>query len=63
MIKSLTMLLRVEGLSARTLRRLPALALALYTDRDPCSMDEALTALSQAVDDEFAVKKVAGSLS
>ncbi|MCJ1364287.1 T-complex protein 1 subunit beta [Acarospora aff. strigata] len=50
---------RSVGLSARTLRRLPALALALYTDRDPCSMDEALTALSQAVDDEFAVKKAA----
>lgn len=45
-----------KGLSARTLRRLPALALALYTESDPCSMDEALDALSQAVDDESAVK-------
>ncbi|KAI9876754.1 MAG: hypothetical protein M1830_005802 [Pleopsidium flavum] len=51
---------KCAGLSGRTLRRLPALALALYTNSDPCPMNEALRALSQAVDDEFAAKKMSG---
>ncbi|KAA6412170.1 MAG: pachytene checkpoint component Pch2 [Lasallia pustulata] len=41
-----------DDISARTLRRLPALALAMYTNSDPCPIDEALTALSRAVEDE-----------
>lgn len=62
-IYRLTMLPHLKGLSGRTLRRLPALALALYTESDPCSMDEALYALSRAVDDEFAVKGVCETLT
>ncbi|MCJ1227528.1 hypothetical protein MMC12_004184 [Toensbergia leucococca] len=42
--------------SGRTLRRLPVLALAMHTENDPCSFEEALTALSRAVEDEKAVE-------
>ncbi|KAF6232364.1 hypothetical protein HO173_009469 [Letharia columbiana] len=38
--------------SGRTLRRLPVLSLAMYTTQDPCPIDEALNALSEAVDNE-----------
>lgn len=55
-------LLHLKGLSGRTLRRLPAVALALYTESDPCSLDDALAALSRAVDDEFTVKRVCETL-
>lgn len=41
-----------QGLSGRTLRRLPALAIAMYTTSDPCPIEEALAALSRAVEDE-----------
>ncbi len=39
-------------LSARTLRRLPLMSLAMFAKHDPCPIDEALGALSQAVDKE-----------
>ena len=41
-----------KNLSGRTLRRLPTLALAMYTRRDPCSIEEAFAALSKAVQEE-----------
>ena len=40
-----------QDLSARSLRRLPAVSLAMYTRQDPCPIDEALRALAQAVDE------------
>lgn len=40
------------NLSARTLRRLPVVSLAMYARLDPCPIDEALGALAQAVEDE-----------
>ena len=46
----------VQGLSGRTLRRLPTLALALHTTIDPCPIEEALRALSSAVNDELQAK-------
>lgn len=46
----------VQGLSGRTLRRLPTLALALHTTIDPCPIEEALRALSCAVNDELQAK-------
>ena len=45
-----------QDLSGRTLRRLPTLALALYTTIDPCPIEEALRALSCAVNDELQAK-------
>lgn len=39
-------------LSGRTLRRLPVMSLAMYARQDPCPIDEALRALSQAVEKE-----------
>lgn len=42
----------LQNLSGRTLRRLPIVSLAMYTRQDPCPIDEALRALSQAVDNE-----------
>ncbi|KAF2809959.1 AAA-domain-containing protein [Mytilinidion resinicola] len=44
---------RCVGLSGRTLRRLPFLALAMYTDREPCKVYEGLAALSRAIDVEL----------
>lgn len=41
------------NLSPRSLRRLPAVSLAMYTRQDPCPIEEALRALAQAVDDEM----------
>ncbi|KAM0801378.1 P-loop containing nucleoside triphosphate hydrolase protein [Usnea florida] len=41
------------NLSARSLRRLPAVSLAMYTRQDPCTIDEAFRALAQAVDEEM----------
>ncbi|MCJ1263299.1 hypothetical protein MMC22_003169 [Lobaria immixta] len=46
-----------SSLSARTLRRLPTLSLAMYTRKDPCSIDEALVALERAVQEEKLVEK------
>ncbi|MCJ1376729.1 hypothetical protein MMC20_007974 [Loxospora ochrophaea] len=42
---------RSKGLSGRALRRLPILSLAMHTMKDPCPIEEALDALSQAVED------------
>jgi GTPase SAR1 family protein len=44
---------KCQGLSGRTLRRLPFLALAMYTYGDECSVDEGLEALQLAVADEM----------
>lgn len=41
-----------QDLSGRTLCRLPVLALAMHIRKDPCSIDEALVALSKAVEEE-----------
>ena len=43
---------RVQNLSGRTLRRLPGTSL-LDSRQNPCPIDEALEALSQAVDNEL----------
>ncbi|MCJ1469013.1 hypothetical protein MMC07_007645 [Pseudocyphellaria aurata] len=43
---------RSTNLSARTLRRLPTLSLAMYTRKEPCPIQEALAALDYAVQDE-----------
>ena len=42
----------LQSLSGRALRRLPVMSLAMYSKQDPCPIDDALTALSQAVDNE-----------
>ncbi|KAF2842689.1 AAA-domain-containing protein [Patellaria atrata CBS 101060] len=54
---------RCEGLSGRTLRRLPFLALALHTNDDHCNIQEALTALSISVGEELhgSIKKDLGT--
>ncbi|KAL6716190.1 hypothetical protein ACLMJK_005756 [Lecanora helva] len=49
-----------ENLSGRTLHRLPILSLAMYARQDPCPMDEALDALSRAVDEEMNAAKETG---
>ncbi len=38
-----------QGLSGRTLQRLPTLSLAMYARQDPCPIDEAFVALYKAV--------------
>ena len=43
---------RLQNLSARRLRDLPFLSLTKYAKQDPCHIDSAVTALSQAIDDE-----------
>ncbi len=43
---------RCEGFSGRSLRRIPVLAVALYTHGQSCSIEEALAAVSLAVNDE-----------
>ncbi|KAK4986386.1 hypothetical protein LTR50_005364 [Elasticomyces elasticus] len=43
---------KCDGLSGRTLRRLPFLALAMHTFGDVCSLHEALSALAAAVEQE-----------
>ncbi|KAI5305931.1 hypothetical protein KEM56_002828 [Ascosphaera pollenicola] len=45
-----------EGLSGRTLRRLPALALVLYTNQSTCSIEQAIGALEEAVREENKAK-------
>ncbi|KAL8973967.1 MAG: hypothetical protein Q9197_001796 [Variospora fuerteventurae] len=42
---------RSAGLSGRVLQRLPLQALAMYVHYDPCSIDEALDALSRIVEE------------
>jgi energy-coupling factor transporter ATP-binding protein EcfA2 len=51
-----TLAQRCEGLSGRTLRRLPILGLAMYTWGGLCSLPEAVAALEKAVEQEPAVK-------
>ncbi|KAL8731523.1 MAG: hypothetical protein Q9166_003369 [cf. Caloplaca sp. 2 TL-2023] len=41
-----------NGLSGRALQRLPMQALTMYIDFDPCSLAEAVDALSRAVDEQ-----------
>ena len=43
---------RCEGLSGRTLRRLPFLALALHIHSESCTVREGLAVLAMAVDEE-----------
>jgi SpoVK/Ycf46/Vps4 family AAA+-type ATPase len=45
---------QAEGLSGRTLRRLPILALTKYTDDEPCTIQDLLTALKQVIAEEKA---------
>ncbi|KAF2655349.1 AAA-domain-containing protein [Lophiostoma macrostomum CBS 122681] len=45
---------RAEGLSGRTLRRLPILALTKYTDDEPCAMQDLLAALKKVIAEEKA---------
>ncbi|KAK5134309.1 hypothetical protein LTR08_006738 [Meristemomyces frigidus] len=44
---------KCEGLSGRTLRRLPILGLAMYTWGGECSLDDAVSALEAAVEQEL----------
>lgn len=45
---------RAKGLSGRTLRRLPILALSKYTADEPCGLQELLSALKHVVNKEVA---------
>ena len=45
------------GFSGRTLRRLPILGLAMYTWGGNCSLDDALSALEAAVNEELIAGK------
>lgn len=45
-----------QGLSGRALRRLPALALVMYTDAVCCDIGQAVNALGRAVEHEIATK-------
>nr|KMM71187.1 thyroid receptor-interacting protein 13 [Coccidioides posadasii RMSCC 3488] len=47
------------GLSGRTLRRIPALSLVLYTTGACCSVDEAVDALEQGVEEELRIRQAA----
>ena len=51
---------KCEGFSGRTLRRLPILGLAMYTWGGDCSLDDAVSALEAAVEQEWLVKDVKG---
>jgi len=51
---------RCDGFSGRTLRRLPILGLAMYTWGGNCSLDDAVTALETAVEQELEVKRIKG---
>ena len=52
---------KCEELSGRSLHRLPALALALYTKNEPCELKDMMTALAQAVDEEIlSIEKMRG---
>jgi hypothetical protein len=44
---------KCNGLSGRTLRRLPLLAVTMWTYCNPCSVSDALEALSFVVDEEL----------
>ncbi|USW57760.1 Putative pachytene checkpoint protein [Septoria linicola] len=48
---------KCEGFSGRTLRRLPILGLAMWTWGGNCSLDDAVTALEAAVDQELLAKQ------
>ncbi|EEQ32677.1 thyroid hormone receptor interactor 13 [Microsporum canis CBS 113480] len=48
------------GLSGRSLRRIPALSLVLYTSYEVCTVDQALAALRRGVEEELKVKQEAG---
>ena len=48
-----TLAQRCEGFSGRTLRRLPILGLAMYTWGGHCSLQDAVSALEAAVDQEL----------
>ncbi|KMP09321.1 hypothetical protein CISG_06438 [Coccidioides immitis RMSCC 3703] len=48
-----------QGLSGRTLRRIPALSLVLYTTGACCSVDEAVDALEQGVEEELRIRQAA----
>ncbi|EMF10196.1 AAA-domain-containing protein [Sphaerulina musiva SO2202] len=48
---------KCEGFSGRTLRRLPILGLAMYTWGGNCTLDDAITALTAAVDQELLAKQ------
>jgi len=50
-----TLAQRCHGLSGRTLRRLPILGLAMYTWGGICSLEEAVSALEKAVEQELLV--------
>jgi len=50
-----TLAQRCQGLSGRTLRRLPILGLAMYTWGGVCSLPEAVSALEKAVEQEMVV--------
>lgn len=52
------LLIQVQGLSGRTLRRLPFLALALFTHADPCPFGVMLHALESAIKEEAKSCKV-----
>ncbi|KAK5124835.1 hypothetical protein LTR16_003448, partial [Cryomyces antarcticus] len=49
---------RSEGVSGRTLRRLPFLALALHTYSETCDLNEALAALDLAINEEIRERPV-----
>lgn len=44
---------KCKGMSGRTLRRLPGLALAMYTYSDSCTFTEAMAALNVVVEQEL----------
>lgn len=48
---------KCEGFSGRTLRRLPILGLAMYTGVGSCSLQDAVSALEAAVDQELKALK------
>ena len=50
-----TLAQRCHGLSGRTLRRLPILGLAMYTWGGQCTLQEAVSALEAAVEQELLV--------
>lgn len=52
---------KCEGFSGRTLRRLPILGLAMYTWGGNCSLDDAVSALEAAVEQELLAKVSEGS--
>ena len=46
---------KCEGFSGRTLRRLPILGLAMYTWEGTCTLNDAVSALEKAVEQEVVV--------